>query len=149
MTSRKNDFLSGLIVSILGLVFFLGTIGIKPVKLGLSPADFPRLITVSMMILGVVLLIKGLLVKNDETKKKSDTSVFLKLICLVVMLFAYILLMDKIGFLYLTPFLIFSCAYLFGMKNLWLNIVLSIVVTISVYYVFSQVFKIPLPRFSL
>jgi len=57
--------------------------------------------------------------------------------------------MDKIGFLYLTPFLIFSCAYLFGMKNLWLNIVLSIVVTISVYYVFSQVFKIPLPRFSL
>ncbi len=148
MAVKKSDLISGSAVTLTGLIFFLSTIGIKPVKRGLSPADFPRLITIAMMICGVALIIKSLFTKQKVSDGRIDPDFVKKFIALIVLFAVYVLLLDVIGFLWLTPFFVFSAAYIFGMKRFFLNIVVSIGTTFLVYYIFSEIFKVPLPHFS-
>ena len=148
MAVKKSDLVSGLLTVILGLIFYTSTLKIKPAKLGLSPADFPRLITIAMMICGVALILKSFLSKSSS-KKEIDFGFIKKFIALIVMFVVYVWLLNKVGFLYLTPFFIFGTAYIFGMKKIYVNILLSIGTTIVVYYIFSRVFLVPLPDFSL
>lgn len=149
MAVKKSDFVSGILITIIGLVFFISTLKIKPAKLGLSPADFPRLITVALMICGIALVLKSLFSKQMPYKKTTDSSFVKKFIALIAMFLVYVSLVNTIGFLYLTPFFVFGAAYMFGLKKLYLNIFLSIGSTIVVYYVFSKIFLVPLPDFSL
>lgn len=148
MAVKKSDLISGLLTVILGLIFYTSTLKIKPAKLGLSPADFPRLITIAMMICGVALILKSFLSKGSS-KKEIDFGFIKKFIALIVMFVVYVWLLNKVGFLYLTPFFVFGTAYIFGMKKIYVNILLSIGTTIVVYYIFSRVFLVPLPDFSL
>ncbi|WP_041081508.1 tripartite tricarboxylate transporter TctB family protein [Thermotoga profunda] len=148
MAVKKSDLVNGLLIVILGLVFYISTLKIKPAKLGLSPADFPRLITIAMMICGVALVLKSFLSKSSS-KKEIDFGFIKKFVALIVVFIVYVWLLNKIGFLYLTPFFVFGTAYIFGMKKIYVNILLSIGTTVVVYYIFSRVFLVPLPDFSL
>ncbi|MGJ8453812.1 tripartite tricarboxylate transporter TctB family protein [Pseudothermotoga sp. U03pept] len=149
MSSRAKDLLSGSIVFLTGFAFYLQTLKIRPVKIGLSPADFPRLITTMMMICGAVLVLKALVTKHVKQKRDFESGNLKKIGFLVAVFFFYALLLDRIGFVYLTPVFLFASMYVFGMKRHLLNIIISITTTIAVYLVFAHVFKVPLPRFSL
>ncbi|AEH51089.1 tripartite tricarboxylate transporter TctB family protein [Pseudothermotoga thermarum] len=145
---KNSDFLSGLVIFVIGLVFYLDTLSIKPAKIGLSPASFPQLITICLMICGIGLAIKGLFVK-PQLRQTFKLSVLKKIAFLGVMFFLYVFLLDKLGFLIVTPFLIFGTIYLFGGRKFLLNVLVSVLSTIVIYYVFTQVFKVLLPSFSL
>ncbi|MEJ5229014.1 MAG: tripartite tricarboxylate transporter TctB family protein [Pseudothermotoga sp.] len=148
MSSRMKDLFSGVLVFFVGILFYLQTLKIRPVKIGLSPADFPRLVTAALMVCGVILILKALITKKIESKKLEPVALR-KIGSLVVVFVLYALFLNRIGFLYLTPAFLFASMYVFGMKKHVLNAVISIVVTIAVYFVFAYVFKVPLPRFSL
>ncbi len=145
---KNGDLISGLIVFGTGLIFYLNTSGVKPAKIGLSPASFPRLITIALMICGVALIVKGAL-SRTKTQKALKSSVLKRITAIAAMFFAYVYLLDELGFVVLTPFLIFGSAYLFGGKKLLWNALISLLSTFVIYYVFAQVFKVPLPSFSL
>ncbi|HOJ88097.1 MAG TPA: tripartite tricarboxylate transporter TctB family protein [Pseudothermotoga sp.] len=149
MKVKRSDLFSGLLIIVLGFVFFASTLKIKPAKLGLSPADFPRLVTIAMMICGAGLVLKSLLSKMETSKRQIDLHFIRNFLGLVGIFIAYIGLLDKIGFLYLTPFFVFGSAYIFGLRKFYLNILLSLGTTIAVYYIFSKIFFVPLPHFSL
>jgi len=148
MSSRMKDLLSGVLIFLVGVLFYLQTLKIRPAKIGLSPADFPKLVTTGLMICGGILILKALIVKGVESKK-LETNVLRKIGPLVVVFVLYALFLDQIGFLYLTPAFLFASMYVFGMKKHLLNLIISVVTTIAVYFVFAYVFKVPLPRFSL
>ncbi len=148
MRLRSSDFISGLIVFLLGLIFYLDTLKIKPAKMGLSPADFPRLITICLMICGTSLAIKGLFSKA-KSQPVLKMSIMKKIVALSIVFFAYILFLDELGFLVLTPFLIFASVYIFGGRKIIWNILISMTSTVVIYYIFAHVFKVPLPSFSL
>lgn len=149
MAVKKSDLVSGILTTIIGFIFFVSTLKIKPARLGLSPADFPRLITIAMMVCGVALIFKSIFSKEVSGKKLIDSSFVKRFVALIAMFMTYVWLVDRIGFLYLTPFFVLGSAYVFGLKKLYLNIILSIGTTVVVYYIFSKIFLVPLPDFSL
>ncbi len=64
---------------------------------------------------------------------------------MVVFFAAYLLAFWKIGFVVPTiVFLLLFYGYL-GSRNWWKNVAIAVFFTLAVYYVFSQIFSVPLP----
>ncbi|WP_041077135.1 tripartite tricarboxylate transporter TctB family protein [Thermotoga caldifontis] len=148
--SKRSDVLSGAIVSLVGLIFLLSTIGMRKPRIGLGSAGFPRLVTVCLIICGVLLIVRALLSKKERAaRSRIDSSFVFSLVGLTVSFVLYVYLFKKLGFILTTGPLLFFAMYVFGSKKILLNAVLSVVTSIAIYYVFTIIFKIPLPRFSL
>ncbi|MCX7813119.1 MAG: tripartite tricarboxylate transporter TctB family protein [Pseudothermotoga sp.] len=147
--SKKIDLASGLIFLVVGLTFFLNTIGMKKPRLGLGSAGFPRLVTVCLILCAIVLIVKTLFAKRkDERTIKISRSFVLSLLGCVVLFTLYAYLLRKLGFLILTSLFLFFSMYLFGSRRYITNAVLSVVTSLVLYYVFTTVFRVPLPSFS-
>lgn len=148
--SKRSDVLSGAIVSLVGLIFLLSTIGMRKPRIGLGSAGFPRLVTVCLIICGVLLIVRALLSKKERAaRSRIDSRFVFSLVGLTVSFVLYVYLFKKLGFILTTGPLLFFAMYVFGSKKILLNAVLSVVTSIAIYYVFTIIFKIPLPRFSL
>ncbi|MGB9790150.1 MAG: tripartite tricarboxylate transporter TctB family protein [Thermotoga caldifontis] len=148
--SKRSDVLSGAIVSLVGLIFLLNTIGMRKPRIGLGSAGFPRLVTVCLIICGVLLIVRALLSKKERAaRSRIDSRFVFSLVGLTVSFVLYVYLFKKLGFILTTGPLLFFAMYVFGSKKILLNAVLSVVTSIAIYYVFTIIFKIPLPRFSL
>lgn len=148
--SKRSDVLSGTIVSLVGLIFLLSTIGMRKPRIGLGSAGFPRLVTVCMIISGVLLIVRALLSKKEHAaRSRIDSRFVFSLVGLTISFILYVYLFEKLGFILTTGLLLFFAMYVFGSKKILLNAVLSVVTSIAIYYVFTIIFKIPLPRFSL
>ncbi|WP_448523392.1 tripartite tricarboxylate transporter TctB family protein [Pseudothermotoga sp.] len=128
----------------------MSTIGIKRPRIGLGSAGFPRLVTVCLIVCGVILVLRALLSKRVVVKPSCiDTRFVLNLVGLVASFVLYLYLLKKLGFLITTAPLLFFAMYVFGYKKHFMNVVLSVITSLLIYYVFTIVFKVPLPRFSL
>lgn len=148
--SKRSDVVSGTIVSLVGLIFLLSTIGMKKPRIGLGSAGFPRLVTACLIICGVLLIVRALLSKKEQAaRSRIDSRFVFNLTGLIVSFILYVYLFKKLGFILTTGSLLFFAMYVFGSKKILLNAVLSVVTSIAIYYVFTIIFKIPLPRFSL
>ncbi|KAF2958275.1 hypothetical protein AS159_00735 [Thermotoga sp. Ku-13t] len=148
--SKRSDVLSGTIVSLVGLIFLLSTIGMRKPRIGLGSAGFPRLVTACLIICGVLLIVRASLSKKEyAARSRTDSRFAFSLVGLIASFILYIYLFKKLGFILTTGPLLFFAMYVFGSKKILLNVVLSVVTSIAIYYVFTIIFKIPLPRFSL
>lgn len=69
-----------------------------------------------------------------------------KLFLALVILFAYALLLERIGFLWSTPFFIYAYMTLLGQKKVWVKIITALITTVVMYLLFNMVLQVPLPR---
>jgi len=106
------------------------------------------IISYGLIICGSLLVYQGIK-KTEETVKLYSFKDLKKIFLLTLLCFLYVYLVSYIGFLYLTPFLMMATLYLFGYKKWIFGVIISIVFTILVYYVFFSIFKVPLPLPSL
>lgn len=147
--SKKADFISGLIFFAVGLIFFLNTLGMKKPRLGLGSAGFPRLVTFCLILCAVILMVKALIARRKvEQPVRMKRSFVLSFLGCAFLFVLYVYLLRRLGFLILTPFFLFFAMYFFGARRYVMNAVLSVVTSLALYYVFTLVFKVPLPRFS-
>lgn len=152
-----GDLILGIVIVAIAILFYSQTLGIKPAPIGLSSADFPRLITVVLMILGGLLILQSLLkmkhVKSGEKKKKIvEKSTLWRFIVLFAMFVLYIIFVDDLGFILTTIPFLFVALSLFSLKNvknLIQNVIISVAVTLAIYFVFYKIFQVMLPMFSL
>jgi len=99
---------------------------------------------------GVILVLRALLSKRVVVKpSRIDTRFVLNLVGLVASFVLYLYLLKKLGFLITTAPFLFFAMYVFGYRKHFMNVVLSVIASLLIYYVFTMVFKVPLPRFSL
>jgi hypothetical protein len=151
----KKEIILSFILIIISVVFFALTFQFPHQTVALAPTAFPRFVSVSLMILSLILLIQGVKgISKDaslESKEKlKPKKVFLfKLILMISLAFLYTRFINKLGYLYTTPFFVAGNMVLFKEKRVIRVIVVSIATTIILYVVFKMVFKIPLPRFAL
>lgn len=131
-----------------GLFIFLITLNMPKSPLGIGPGDYPRIISLGLMICGFLLLIYELLYPPPSKKLYSWESLK-RILLLIGISLIYVYLVDYLGFLCLTPILIWTAMHLFDFKNTPIAITISIAVTVVVYYVFHNIFKVSLPSFSL
>ena len=78
--------------------------------------------------------------------EKKPTMLFLAAVALCVL---YVILVPTVGFMLLTPFLIFGMMLLFGNRNYLMCVIVSVVTTVLVWLLFTKVFMIFLPTCRL
>jgi len=103
--------------------------------------------------LGVLLLLLSIVLffTKDQDKDKDKKINFkkkdlLNLIGIFFLILFYILLLETIGFLIVTILFIFSCSVLLGYRNHITNIIVSIVIPLSFYLLFTNLLQIRLPQ---
>jgi len=131
-----------------GALILITTLEMETSPLGIGPGDYPRILSVGLIACGCLLLLKDIL--HPAPAKESYSWESLKrILTLTLLSLLYVYLVSYIGFLYLTPLLMWFTMRLFGFKKTISGILISIAVTATTYYIFHDIFKVSLPSPSL
>ena len=140
-----SELVIGLACMALGIAVFIAAGNLQTVRLGIGPAGFPKFISIVLGVLGLAQTIMALSsgVKAPEFNvDKKAASLF---IAAVAMSFAYVLLVDMIGFLIMTPLLLLGLMYLFGERSFVKMLIIALITTGCIWLLFTEVFMIFLP----
>lgn len=150
---NKKDFIAGIVFIIISVVMFLDTytFPITPVQ-GAGPAFWPRLLSILLVILSVILIINSFKSqeKNVDKPKKANYKPYLGILLSVL----YFLLFRKVGFVVMTFFYFCGLSILAddsetgfpNKKGLLLMVFQSAVLLGIVYFVFRVFLRVNLPQ---
>jgi signal transduction histidine kinase len=112
-------------------------------KMGGEEATFPRMVGVFILIVAAYEFFFDL--KRKDIKPVFQNSNLLKVIETVLILFAYIFLLNHIGYIVDTIILSALIMYLLGYRNHKMMAVISIALTMVVFLMFKVLLRVPLP----
>lgn len=116
---------------------------------GIGPGDYPKFICAVIFVLSIVQLLTTLISSKGLPLidfKAINGKFLLRALIMVVITFLYYKLMKPVGFLLTTPIYLFSSFMLFKYKNKIKGLVVAVVFTVVVYFLFTKVFMVFLPR---
>jgi len=163
----KADIVFGIIFAVLSIIFYIGTLSFPKFSIGINPKVYPLIIIISTFALSVTLMVQGILKLKKEklprataktsteksSSERSSTEVTLprgktalKLIVLAIVMLAYAIGFEPLGYIIVTPLLMAFTMYLFGERKPLRIIAVSVLVSVTLYWVFRTVFRVPLPR---
>lgn len=155
---NKKDFYSSLFFLILGVVYFFASFEIKKItSTTVDGAFIPQLLSVIMVVISLFLTISSY-VKLKRDPEKNSVSVMNELkshigkktVWTLVVLFAYVILLGQVGFVVTTiVYLITQILILEGAvnkKTMFRSVLVSLIATISVYYIFEKALQVLLPH---
>ncbi|MDD7445634.1 MAG: tripartite tricarboxylate transporter TctB family protein [Clostridiales bacterium] len=147
MKKKKNfsELVIGVACIALGVAVYIASNGLQKVKLGIGPGGFPRFVAAALVILGVVQTVIALVNGVNAPKVKVDKHAAGMFAAAVILAFAYVLLVEKLGFLLLTPILLIAYMYLFGERSVLKMAIIAIITTVCIWLLFTKVFMIFLP----
>jgi putative tricarboxylic transport membrane protein len=145
----RSDFWFGIGFMILGVIVFLLTTNMMTMPIGLSPADYPRVIAVGLIILGAIQAIQGWRKGSPSLKELYPSGAIWRMLGLVVITYVYIQLLDILGFSIASPLFLLVVMYYFGVRRPVTMIAIAVLLTLIIYLIFRVAFHVPLPRFNL
>lgn len=145
----KVDFFSGIGIMVFSAIVFILADAMPKAELGIGPGDYPQFFAVFLFVLGLMLSVQSYIRGMKQGKKLYTKSGIFLIGTLLVLTFAYIGLMPYIGFLFLTPFYLFAAMLLFGSKQYIVVTAVSIGFSVGIHWIFTSVFQVILPRFTL
>jgi putative tricarboxylic transport membrane protein len=115
-----------------------------------QPGFLPRAMGVIMVFLSTLVLVKSLRRRKQETGLSEVWEGFgfkniLFAIAIIVCVVIYLLALNTLGFLFLSPFLVFVIAWMMGGKSWIINAVLGIVTSGLIYWTFWIIMRVPIP----
>jgi len=145
---KKAEIIWALIFIAFGTVFYYLTLDLRP-----SPgpdvggAFYPRLLVYATLILSFKLLYNALKREKKESEELFDfeNGGFWDVILVIIISFTYLYLLDIIGFLLLTPIYLFLLLTIIEAKTFAYRILISILTTGIVMYVFQNFLNVPFP----
>ena len=148
----KADFFSGIGIAIFAAVFFIMA-GTYPEAdgYGLGPGGFPRIVTGTMFILGVLLSLNSFVVARRGVKEDVRVTVpeLLNMLLLAAAFLGYIFVIQYLGYIITTIIFLFLFMYLYGDRKWKRMALVTVVGTAATYALFKYVFLIYLPAFYL
>jgi putative tricarboxylic transport membrane protein len=111
----------------------------------IPPIFFPRLVLFVIFSLSVLVMVRTVLGKSKDEVELAWPGVRRMLVVLAV-LFVYVLIFKVLGFIITTVLVMLFLSWYYGNKNLLKLLALAIVFPPLVYYLFTRVFHILLPR---
>lgn len=110
-----------------------------------TPASFPRLLAILMIVFSLGLLLQSVLEKKqEENTEKIDWKDEKKVLVIFLMILAYVFLLEIIGFILAS--IIFGTAFLFFQKvRKWHYYIILYLMVIFVYFSFSKLLFVYLP----
>jgi len=150
----KKEIFFGILLMILSAVVFALTFQFPKQTLALSPKVFPRVVSVSLFILAVILFVQGILgVQKASGQTKSSISLnkgfLLRLLMMIIVAYLYIRILPATGYIVATPPLVAGTMLLFGEKRWGWIVGVSLITSTTLFVAFRMMFKVPLPRFNL
>lgn len=137
-----------MIISIV-LLAFLTSLAVQVPAIPAVSKGYPMVLLIISYIMTIYLLVSSVLKMKTQDKQETKVVEQAKIIipyCLMIT--AYLLLMTKIGYIASTiAFMIASLLYL-KLKNKVVMVVLSVVMTVVVFFVFTNFLTVILPRGS-
>ena len=124
----------------------------RTVMEGLGPGFLPNLLSLLLFVLSSVLIIVGIVKLRNHVKLQADSKkerISLKgPASIAAAVFVYLILFRYLGFLILSPLLIFTVMRIMddGYKR---AIIMAVVLAATVYYIFRIFLGVPLPHGSL
>ena len=137
-----------MVISIV-LLAFLTSLAVQVPSIPAVSKGYPVFLLVVSYAMTIYLLLKSVVKMKTEEQQKTEAAAQAKFIvpyCLMIAV--YLFLMSKIGYIASTVvFMVASLIYL-RLKNKVVMVVLSIIMTIVLYYVFTNFLTVILPRGS-
>jgi len=140
-----SELVIGIACMALGVTVFIAAGSLQTVKLGIGPAGMPRFVAVLLMVLGLAQTVTAVSTGVRKPEFNVDKKAASLFIAAVAMSVAYVLLVDTIGFLILTPLLLLGLMWLFGERNIVKMLIIAAVTTACIWLLFTKVFMIFLP----
>lgn len=109
---------------------------------GLGPDFFPKIISVILFFLGIIIFINK--IRNEKKEEIKDTDI--KSTLSIIGIFAlYIFLIGKIGYLVSTILFSLMAISILSKESFVLKILYSIIFPLALYLLFTYAFKVSLP----
>jgi len=146
----RIDFVYGVVLGALSLLFLAETLSAPTSRGGINPRTFPLIVILSLFGLSVILGIQGLLRSlrgrdtGPPTLPRGRTAV--KLAVLAAAGAAYTLILEPVGYIFATPVLTAVTMILFDERRPIRIVILSIAASAALYFLFRGLFRVPLPR---
>ncbi|WP_424580076.1 tripartite tricarboxylate transporter TctB family protein [Virgibacillus halodenitrificans] len=148
MRSSIKDISTGILLIGFSVIMYLiaNSFGRSQTETLYGPDFFPKLVLILLIAFSIVLCIKGFLsLKGESTKWEIDRKLIFQILLYIILLVIYINLFFIIGFVYSTIVFLLIGQYLFGLRK-WIRLILvAIIVPFVLYYLFTNLFNIPLP----
>lgn len=149
MTKKVKEILISVVFMLVGIFIYLQAMNIEPLmKNELGSGYFPKVVAGTMIVLSILNLFLNLKKTHieDENNTKSDLFGGLSTIALIGI---YSLLYQKVGFLIGTSLYLFLQILILAPKekrNIMLFAIISVVFSVFVYYLFTRIINMPLPK---
>lgn len=149
MTKKVKEILISVVFMLIGIFIYLQAMNIEPLmKNELGSGYFPKVVAGTMIVLSILNLFLNLKKTHieDENNTKSDLFGGLSTIALIGI---YSLLYQKVGFLIGTSLYLFLQILILAPKekrNIMLFAIISVVFSVFVYYLFTRIINMPLPK---
>ena len=144
---KKNDVILGIICIVLGISVYLMSSGFP-----MEASDFPQVMAIALIVLGGILVgryfraIKNNPVKSEPETKKSINENLPKVGLIAILFILYYLTLEKLGYIIPTFFLSFLTIYILKYKSIKTALILSSVLSVSMYLIFTFAFQVNLPK---
>ena len=133
-------------LSVLGIIFsIICHYGFK-VEWKLSPYLFPLFISIMLCILSISLILSSFSGLKEAKREKGDRKTFLLFLleCAI-----YLIVLRYLGFLISTMLLLCAIVQLLGEKSWWKIILISVVTSLIIYFLFGVYLGVMLPKGKL
>lgn len=152
--SRKEYFIMSAIICFLSIIALISAFSIPAGgNLGRGADFMPKIVSVVLLCCGIGFFILGILTPQDKsapkTAFKKDPVPVLRFGVALGMLLIYVALLKLIGFIIMTTLYIFVQSLFMAppeKRNYCLSAVLSLVVSILIYFVFARGLGMTLPN---
>lgn len=105
-----------------------------------GPGGFPRVVAT---LIGVLAL--GLLIKPRQWERFPRGSGILRVVGTIILVFMYYLAIQPLGFVITTAGFLISETLLIGVRKLISTIIVTLIGSIGLFYLFRYVLEVPLP----
>ena len=145
MEVKRVDLILGLSFITFALAVYL----IAPIQAsgytfkGISPAFFPRILTVMIMLFGGLLSIQGLRSRNDEQFVLGKKTM-VRIIIVSVTAFAYLFIIPWLGYIISTMLFMMAMLMFYRAKKPQI-IIISIVMPLLLHFTFTRIMYVVLP----
>ncbi|MDR0877811.1 MAG: tripartite tricarboxylate transporter TctB family protein [Treponema sp.] len=147
---KKANIVSAIVGMGFSAVAFFITFGFKKFRnVPVGPEFFPRMLAVVLFICSAVLLAQALMIKKENDKPGPTLSFrsqgMRRLLAGAAIIVIYAFGWEPVGFIIMTPLVLFTLMFLLGLRRLQVMVTFSIAATAVIFCAFRYFLGIDMP----
>lgn len=140
---KNRNAMEGLLLFVFSSFFIRESLKLhKTGDWALSPALFPLIITIGLLLLSLSLIYKGI---KEGANYSDEKGVYKRVLLIIISSFIYIYLLAKLGFTLTSIAYIFFFMWVLGERRWWVLGAISTITPLAIYYVFVNLLDVYLP----